>query len=267
MNDLGFRKDLYQGAGQDYDRFRLPYPQDLIDDLAERAGTGGTLLDLACGTGQICFALRDRFAQVWAVDQEPDMIEVVRQKAAAAGVGNVRAVVSGAQELELPGGSVDLVAIGSAFHRLPRDTVAGLVYRWLRPGRYLALLWGDGPYTGEAPWQRAAREVMRRWRSRVGDDRVPAGYDQDRAERPDLSVLREAGFGPAGRFEFAAGRDWSAGEVAGYVFATSVLTRAVLGERAGDFEAELREEMTAAEPSGRFRQTITFAYELARRPE
>jgi hypothetical protein len=149
--------------------------------------------------------------------------------------------------------------------------VAGLIYRWLRPGRYLALLWADGPYPdgprpGEAPWQQAATAVTRRWRSRVGDDRVPAGYSRDREERPDLAVLREAGFEPAGRFEFTAEKDWSAGEVAGYAFGTSVLTRAVLGERAGDFEAELREEMTAAEPSGRFRQTLTFACELARRP-
>jgi SAM-dependent methyltransferase len=267
MNDLGFRKDLYRGAGPDYDRFRLSYGQELIDNLAERAGTGGTLLDLACGTGQICFALRDRFAQVWAVDQEPDMIEIVRQKAKAAGIGNIHGVVSAAQDLELPDGSVDLVAIGSAFHRLPRDTVAGLVYRWLRPGRYVALLWADGPYPGLAPWQRAATEVTQRWRSRVGDDRVPAGYARDRVERPDLAVLREAGFEPAGRFEFTAERDWSAEEVAGYAFGTSVLARAVLGEWAADFETELREQMTAAEPSGRFSQTIMFAYDLARRPE
>ena len=43
----------------------------------------GRLLDLACGTGQLAFALRSPFAEVWAVDQEPDMVAVVRSKAAA----------------------------------------------------------------------------------------------------------------------------------------------------------------------------------------
>ena len=40
----------------------------------------GTLLDIACGTGQLAFALHARFARTWAVDQEPDMIAVVREK-------------------------------------------------------------------------------------------------------------------------------------------------------------------------------------------
>jgi hypothetical protein len=58
--DPEFRPDLYQGTAGYYDRFRVPYPPDLIDDLADRAGADGAgrLLDLACGTGQLSFALR-----------------------------------------------------------------------------------------------------------------------------------------------------------------------------------------------------------------
>ena len=43
-----FRRDLYQGTAGYYDRFRLPYPQALTDDLAHRSGADGTgrLLDL-----------------------------------------------------------------------------------------------------------------------------------------------------------------------------------------------------------------------------
>ena len=39
------------------------------------------LLDLACGTGQLTFALRPYVAEVWAVDQEPGMTAVVTRKA------------------------------------------------------------------------------------------------------------------------------------------------------------------------------------------
>jgi SAM-dependent methyltransferase len=64
MGGLEFRRDLFRGTAGYYDRFRAPYPQALIDDLAGRPGPGagpggaGRLLDLACGTGQLSFAFR-----------------------------------------------------------------------------------------------------------------------------------------------------------------------------------------------------------------
>ena len=81
MDDSQFRADLYRGTASYYDRFRVPYPQSLFDDLAERSGAGsqGSLLDLACGPGLISFAMHGRFREVWAVDQEPGMIDVARQ--------------------------------------------------------------------------------------------------------------------------------------------------------------------------------------------
>ena len=86
-DEVTFSPDLYRGAAGYYDRFRLSYPDPLISDLVQRTGASGRgrLLDLACGTGQLAFALRSSFAEVWAVDQEPGMVEVVAAKAAASG--------------------------------------------------------------------------------------------------------------------------------------------------------------------------------------
>src|SRR5260370_42712260 len=125
----------------------------MIHDLAERseASGEGRLLALACGTGEISSALRRQFGQVWAVDQEPDMVGVAREKAEAAGIGNIRFLTSAAEDLSAPEQSFDLVAIGNAFHRLPRETVAARVFRWLRPGRFLAPGWGGSPWEGPAP--------------------------------------------------------------------------------------------------------------------
>jgi ubiquinone/menaquinone biosynthesis C-methylase UbiE len=66
VGDPEFRRDLYRGTARNYERFRVAYPQSMIDDLAERseAGGEGRLLDLASGTGQISFALCRRFGQV-----------------------------------------------------------------------------------------------------------------------------------------------------------------------------------------------------------
>ena len=38
MEELEFRRDLYTGTARYYDRFRVPYPRSLADDLAARAG-------------------------------------------------------------------------------------------------------------------------------------------------------------------------------------------------------------------------------------
>jgi SAM-dependent methyltransferase len=270
MADLVFRRDLYQGTAGYYDRFRVPYPKALLDDLLERLSSAdrGTLLDLACGTGQITFALHDRFAEVWAVDQEPQMTDMVRQKAAAAGIANIRVLASSAEDLQVPPASFDLVAIGNAFHRLPRAAVAASTARWLRPGKFLALLFsGMNPWEGQAPWQQAMAGVVRHWLSKAGaGDRVPPGYERDRRERPDAAVLRQAGFEACGSYRFPTVHAWTVETLTGYAFSTSVLSRAALGGHAGDFEADMRRELGGFASSGAVHETIDFVYLLARRP-
>lgn len=135
---MRFGPALYRGTAGYYDRFRLAYPDAVIADLAHRAAPSGRgrLLDLACGTGQLAFPLRGWFADVWAVDAEPEMTEVVRAKAIATGAAaRVRAVTAGAEDLHSEPGAFELIVIGNAFHRLRRDPVAllGPKYRSWQP--------------------------------------------------------------------------------------------------------------------------------------
>ena len=174
-----FDPDLYRGTARDYDRFRVACPDVMIDGLLDAAGPSGhgRLLDLACGTGQITFALAERFAEVWAVDQEPDMIELVRAKAQAIPDTHVHAVAFRAEDLVAPANAFELVAIGNAFHRLRREAVAANSFRWLEPNRWIALLWSTAPWTGDAGWQVAMAAVVERWKTRLGAQaRVPAGW-------------------------------------------------------------------------------------------
>jgi SAM-dependent methyltransferase len=262
-----FRPDLYRGTASYYDRFRVPYPLSLTEDLAERSAADGSgrLLDLACGPGLVSFALRHRFRETWAVDQEPGMIDVARRKAAAAGISGIRFLVAAAEDLAAPAGSFDLIAIGNAFHRLPREDVAARAVGWLRPGGYLALLWGGSPWDGPAPWQRAMLATMERWQARVGG-RIPASYRETRRRRPDREILQDAGLQFAGRHPFPVTWEWTPEALAGFAYSTSVLSRAALGDRAAGFEEDLRREVLACEPAGVLRQAVEFAYDLARRP-
>jgi SAM-dependent methyltransferase len=269
VDEVEFRTDLYRGTARYYERFRVPYPAAMLEDLLGRAEVDGKgrLLDLACGTGQLSFGMHRSFEEVWAVDQEPDMIGVGREKAEASAARNIRFVTSTAEDLVAPDESFDLVAIGNAFQRLRRDVVARNARRWLRPGRWLALVWSETPWHGDEPWQQAVAAAFDRWMTRMNaQDRVPAGWEQVRAERPDRAVLHAAGFEVVGSFEFPMAYRWTPEALIGLVYSTSFLSHSVLGDRTADFEADLRRELTASDPTGRLEQTIRFAYELARRP-
>jgi SAM-dependent methyltransferase len=267
-DEARFAADLYRGSAGYYDRYRLPYPAAMTGDLARRAGVAGRgrLLDLACGTGQLAFPLRRWFGEVWAVDAEPDMTGLVRVKAAAAGDAGIRAVTARAENLRAERGAFELAVIGNAFHRLDRDLVAARIHGWLGPGGHLALCWSSSPWTGPAAWQRTLAALLERWRTALGaGGRVPAGWDLERQRRPDRQVLSGAGFEPAGRREFAVEHRWSLPELAGHIRSTSFLPAAVLGGQGAAFDAGLAAALAPLGDHGAFTETVSFAYELARK--
>jgi SAM-dependent methyltransferase len=267
-NELWFAADLYQGTAGHYDRYRLPYPEAMTAHLIHRAGVSGDgrLLDLACGTGQLAFPLRQWFSEVWAVDREPDMVHMVRAKAEALGAGDIRPVAADAETLDAQPGYFELAVIGNAFHRLDRDLVAARLLRWLRPGGYVALCWSNGPFQGGEQWQRALAAFLDRWRAALGvEDRVPANWDEPR-RRPDLQVLADAGFGEALHQEFAAEHRWRLPELAGYIRSTSFLPASVLGNQGAAFDEDLTAALAPFANGGAFTETVSFAYDLARKP-
>jgi SAM-dependent methyltransferase len=264
-----FAADLYQGTAGYYDSYRLPYPDAMIEYVIGQAMTDGQgrLLDLACGTGQLTFPLHRRFSEVWAVDREPDMAEAVRAKADALGAGNIRTITADAETLDTAPGYFELAVIGSAFHRLHRDLVAGRLLGWLRPGGCVALCWSHGPWVGDEEWQRAFADLLGRWRRRLGaEDRIPANWQEPSRRRPDHQVLTEAGFEVAGRREFTVGHRWSLPELAGYVRSTSFLPVPVLADQGAAFDADLAGTIGPFADDGTVRQAVSFACELARKP-
>ena len=264
-DDTRFAADLYQGTAAYYDRYRLPYPEEMLADLAAAAhaqiGADTRLLDLACGTGQLGVPLRPRFTEVWAVDQERDMVEAVRAKSMA----GVRAVASSAEDLDAPPGYFDLIVVGNAFHRLDRDVVARRCLAWLKPHGRLALCWSTSPWVGDAPWQQAFAELLTRWQSELGvERRIPPGWERARKERPDARVLSEAGFEPDGRREFTVAHRWTLAALAGHVRSTSFLPPSALADRAAAFDEDLAARLAPFAEDGTFPDAVNFAYDLFR---
>jgi ubiquinone/menaquinone biosynthesis C-methylase UbiE len=260
-----FRTDLYQGTAAFYDRYRVPYPTALLDDLVSRTGLSGTgrLIDLACGPGVVTLALCPYVAEAWGIDQEPDMVAFARAKARETGAGNTRWSVGRAEDVEVDG-SVDLVTVGTAFHRLDRRRVARLMASWLRPGGHVALLWSGTPWPGERDWQQALGAVTDHWMAKVGE-RIPPALEAELAAASSEAILNEAGLEWAGRFEFSTPHEWTVETLVGWMYSTSVFSRQALGAMAGEFERDVRRCLLDVSPSGSYEEDISFAYELASR--
>ena len=72
------------------------------------------VLDLACGTGQIAFALARHAVEVIAGDQEGESVTFGQAKAEACGVSNIPWLTDTAETVIL-NGPFELVAVGNAF--------------------------------------------------------------------------------------------------------------------------------------------------------
>lgn len=263
-----FRTDLYQGTAEYYDRYRIPYPSSMVDDLVARAGlTGsGRLLDLACGTGRVAFAMFDHFSEVVAVDQEEESVSYAGSVAPERGAHRIRWQTGRAEDLDLDG-PFELITIGDAFHRLDRRRIAALSLEWLQPGGHIALLSTSMPWGGSVPWQQTALELLLHW-TEVADSlaNIPPDLEQAMTQAPNTTVLSDAGFALVGDYEFVLPYVWTLDTLTGFAFSTSILSRAALGDHVAAFERDLKDRLLAVQPDGKFEECVSFKYELARRP-
>ena len=256
-----FQRNLFRGTAADYDRYRPPYPAELGEWLATRLSLDGSgrLLDLASGTGHVARLLRPYFADIVAVDAEQDMVDYGRARSEREHDG-IEWRTGRAEEIDFPDGSFEVVAAGGAFHRFDRPVVAAKAVRWLTAGGALALPGADGPWTGDAVWQRALNEVVAEWTDQT---RVPAGWQ--RHDYPNDVVLREAGFTNLEKKQVTVGYTWTVDTVLGWLRSTSIASRDAMGARADSFEDAVRRALLEVDPRGRFEQDVSFAVELALR--
>jgi len=259
------RPDAFQGTAEAYLRYRPPYPKAMLADLMGQVGGRGVLVDLACGPGRVALDLAHAFEAVIAIDLEPEMVAAGRAEAERRGIVNVSWAIGRAEEAEIAPGSVDLITIGEAIHRLDHERIAVKALDWLKPGGTLATMGTEAILGGGEPWKEAATEIAFRWAAQL-----PGGWAASRQgaalTAADIEQgLRAAGFTHVGTREFDEPRSWSFDEVAGYLRSTSICAEKRLGDHWPAFEADLKAAL--GEPEGAvFHERLRAGCTVARKP-
>jgi SAM-dependent methyltransferase len=101
-------------------------------------------LDVGCGPGTLAFFVAPHVARIDAVDFSPEMIAMLRERAAREGVTNIEAAVMDAQSLTFDDATFDVAFSAFAFFSFPdRARAFAELHRVLRPGgRACVVTWG-----------------------------------------------------------------------------------------------------------------------------
>jgi SAM-dependent methyltransferase len=207
-----------EAAAEAYERGRPGYAEATVDFVLEpvrdRPGLCG--LDVGAGTGKLTRQLAARGVDMVAVEPSQAMRRWLRHAVHSA------TVLSGvAEDLPLPGHSVDVVVAGQAFHWFDQDRALAEAARVLRPGGVLGVLYNSRD--DAVAWVRELSDVIGET-----DDHV--------STRPRGTPALPAAFGPV---EVAEATHEQELDVAGLV--DLVASRSyVIGLAAADRAALLR---------------------------
>lgn len=241
---------LYSGTAKYYSRGRAAYPPELAEAFTAELGLDGSgrLLDVGCGPGPLTLLLAGSFEEAVGLDADADMLAEASRLAALAGIGHCRWVHRRAEELPAGLGRFRLVTFAQSFHWLDRPLVAAAVHGMLAPGGVCAHVHATTHQgvEGSVPHE-AITELVRAY---LGEP--PAGTLGGETE-----VYRAAGFRGPRRFE-VPGRvvTRTTDEVVAAVFSLSSATPHLFGDRQAAFEADLRELLARASPSGTFTERL-----------
>lgn len=131
--------ERFTGRVEDYERYRLRYPETVIEILVARCGlrVDHIVADVGAGTGMLAELFLEHGNAVIAIEPNDDMREACERLVSAWPGLMVKKAT--AENTGLEEDSVDLVALGRAFHWFDVAQTAKEFRRILRPGGWVAI--------------------------------------------------------------------------------------------------------------------------------
>jgi SAM-dependent methyltransferase len=255
--------DLFATTSEYYARYRPGYPAEVFDRIrsAFRLDGTGRLLDLGCGTGQLALPLHRDFQEVVGLDVSLEMIAEARRQSARMGATNVRWLCMPAEDISDQLGRFQLVGLGSSFHWMRRDEVLDKSYDLLEPGGGLVVLGNPGGiWDSDDAHEQTVRSVIQRWLGPRRRTRTGTFAAEEGAEK--VAVARSR-FVDAELGELHWARTVDVDTILGELYSTSFANKALLGDAADAFEADLRRSLLALDPAGRFVHHLRTEYIFA----
>jgi SAM-dependent methyltransferase len=146
----------FGAAAGTYESGRPDYPIQAVDWMLQPVVGGERSIrvaDVGAGTGKLTRSVLELGAEVVAVDPDPKMLAVLRDR-----VHGVPTFIGSAESLPLPDASLDAVLLGQAWHWVEPDAGSAEVARVLRSGGVLGLVWNVRDES--VPWVARLTEIM-----------------------------------------------------------------------------------------------------------
>jgi SAM-dependent methyltransferase len=131
----------FSGRVADYLKYRPGYPDALLDFLRRECGLlpGLAVADVGCGTGKLSALFLSNGNAVFGVEPNAEMRGAA--EALFSGRADFHSVAGKAEATTLPDDSVDMIAVGQAFHWFDLDRAALEFRRILRRKGFAVIVW------------------------------------------------------------------------------------------------------------------------------
>ena len=134
--------DLFGHVGQahKYSLYRPNYPNKIISCIVARASERNIAIDVACGSGQLTYALSNHFNEVLGFDISTEQLNNIVE---CNKKSNIKFAVSIAEKIPVPDQTASLVTIAQALHWVNQTSFFAEIDRVLIPsGAFAAIGYG-----------------------------------------------------------------------------------------------------------------------------
>jgi SAM-dependent methyltransferase len=186
----------FDAWAEEYDRYRPTYPDALFARIRRelRLPQRPRVADLGAGTGRASIAMARLGWRVTAVEPGGLMLDVLRGRAAAAGL-TVDLVRASAEETGLAPASVDLATAAQAFHWFDKHAALVEMARIVRPTGGIALFWNVRDEK-RSPFVADYHRILERYGGVAEGKYLQAGRSSGRSATRDAIAAAEGFEGP-----------------------------------------------------------------------